>query len=358
MSPAPDGLVLNNSHTSLRHWWHPVARTEDVGDSPYRVELLGTPWVIARLGDGLSAFLDRCPHRFAPLSAGRIIQGELECAYHGWRYQNDGHCAAIPALGENAKLPPRACLVPAAGVQERYGLVWIAPEQPRVGLLDLPDWGNPEYALGWLTPRVTSIGAGYMMDNFIDFAHFPFLHRATIGAEAATVIESYEVERDGWSFSFSYTQAFNNHEDPAVTEGTRPLLQTRTMELRFVAPFSLWVRYTNHEQGAIGNIALFVQPETSDRSKLYNCLYRNDLGGDSDALKAALEFEAQILDEDVALQSLYDVWDLPLDPRMEVHTRADRATVELRRILRDLVLADDHGLESSENSTRSLSASE
>ena len=75
MSPAPDGLVLNNSHTSLRHWWHPVARTEDVGDSPYRVQLLGTPWVVARLGDGLSAFLDRCPHRFAPLSSAHITDG-------------------------------------------------------------------------------------------------------------------------------------------------------------------------------------------------------------------------------------------------------------------------------------------
>ena len=238
MAEPTAGLSLKNTDAALRHWWHPVARSADIGTTPYRTELLGVPWVVARLTSGLAAFIDRCPHRFAPLSAGRVVGGELECAYHGWRYRHDGACVAIPALGPDAAIPRRACLTSAAGVQERYGLVWVAPEVPRAGLIELSDWGDPSFMLGWLVPRSTTIGAGYMMDNFIDFGHFPFLHRATIGADAATVIEGYEVKRDGWSFSFSYTQPFNNHEDPAVTEGARPLVQTRTMEVRYMAPFS------------------------------------------------------------------------------------------------------------------------
>jgi phenylpropionate dioxygenase-like ring-hydroxylating dioxygenase large terminal subunit len=333
-------LSLSNADPALRSWWHPVARAEDVGDAPLRTELLGVPWVVARLSGGLAAFVDRCPHRFAPMSAGRVVDGVLECAYHGWRFRGDGGCTTIPALGPGAHLPARACLAPAAVVAEKYGLVWIAPQQPRAGIVDLPEWGNPEFTLGWLTPRTTPMGAGYMMDNFIDFAHFPFLHAATIGAEAATIIDRYDVQRDGWSFSFSYTQPFSNYEDTAVADGTRPLVQTRKMETRYWAPFSLVVRYANLEQGAVTIIALFVQPVNARQSKLYNCVYRNDLQGDENALHAALEYEAKILDEDFALQELYDVHDLPLDTSRELHTRADRATVELRRILRDLVLAE------------------
>jgi vanillate O-demethylase monooxygenase subunit len=182
------------------------------------------------------------------------------------------------------------------------------------------------------------MGAGYMMDNFIDFAHFPFLHAATIGAEAATIIDRYDVQREGWSFSFRYTQPFNNYEDPAVADGVRPLVQTRTMDLTYWAPFSLVVQYKHLEQGAVSIIALFVQPVHAHQSKLFNCIYRNDLNGDQEALKAALEYETKILDEDFALQERYDIHDLPLDTSKELHTRADRGTVELRRILRDLVM--------------------
>ena len=328
---------LSNETKALRGWWHPVARVSDLGDAPLRTELLGTPWVIVRLGDRLAAFVDRCPHRFAPLSAGQVLNGELECPYHGWRYGPEGRCSAIPALGPDAPLPPKACLVPAAGVEERYGLIWVAPDEPTADIIALPDWGDPRFELGWLTPRSTPMGAGYMLDNFIDFAHFPFLHRATIGADAATVIEGYDVERTGWSFSFSYTQPFNNHEDPEVIAGRRPVTQTRTMVTRYQAPFSLCVTFTNHEQGAVSVIALFVQPMNARQSRLYNFLMRSDLKGNRAALDDALDYEKRILDEDFALQERYDIFDLPLDVREEVHTRADRATLELRRILRDLV---------------------
>lgn len=349
---AASDLSLSNADPALRSWWHPVARAEEVGPAPLRVELLGHPWVVARLSDGLAAFVDRCPHRFAPMSAGRVIDGVLECVYHGWRFGDDGGCVTIPALGPDANLPARACLIPAAGVQEKYGLVWIAPDQPQAGILELPEWENPEFTLGWLTPRSTPMGAGYMMDNFIDFAHFPFLHAATIGADAATIIDRYDVQRDGWSFSFSYTQPFNNYEDPAVAEGTRPLVQTRTMDITYWAPFSLVVQYRHLDQGVASIIAIFVQPVNAHESKLFNCIYRNDLHGDQDALRDALEYEAKILDEDFALQERYDIHDLPLDTGQELHTRADRATVELRRILRDLVMAHRAGEHDGDSAPR------
>jgi phenylpropionate dioxygenase-like ring-hydroxylating dioxygenase large terminal subunit len=77
-------VTLGNTHPALRRCWHPVALESDVPDgTPLGVRLLGERWMIARLGGLLVAMRDRCPHRLVPLSAGRIVGDQVECAYHG-----------------------------------------------------------------------------------------------------------------------------------------------------------------------------------------------------------------------------------------------------------------------------------
>jgi hypothetical protein len=82
-----------------------------------------------------------------------------------------------------------------------------------------------------------------------------------------------------------------------------------------------------------------VQPEADDSCRIYMSVHRNDLGGDAHAMAEAVEFERKIVDEDLALQERYADRRLPLDLTAEVHVRADRMTIELRRILGDLVAA-------------------
>src|SRR5262245_31703869 len=69
-----------------------------------RVEIMGEPVLIGRSRAGqVFALRDICPHRAAPLSAGRLTREadgaeSVECPYHGWRYGLDGGCRAIPSL--------------------------------------------------------------------------------------------------------------------------------------------------------------------------------------------------------------------------------------------------------------------
>jgi phenylpropionate dioxygenase-like ring-hydroxylating dioxygenase large terminal subunit len=104
----------------------PVARSVEVGTEPHRVWADGRPWVLVRLEDEPVGFADRCPHRLAPLSAGRSVEGTLECGYHGWRFDPSGRAVAIPSLGPGATIPPRACLT-VVPVREEDGIVLIAP---------------------------------------------------------------------------------------------------------------------------------------------------------------------------------------------------------------------------------------
>jgi len=317
-----------------------VARSGEIGQQPVRVELLGEPYVVFRssgAGADLVAFADRCPHRLAPLSLGRRENEVLRCAYHGWCFDASGRCVEIPALGPGASLPPAARLSSPAGVAERLGMVFIAPETPVVPLPSIPEADEGAFELLELPPTEARAGAALMADNFLDFAHFPFVHAGTFGTDESKTLHPYEVERDGWSFQVVYEHPFSNREDPGVAAGIRPLVQTRRMTYRYQAPLFLALRLEFLEANGVNVIGFFIQPQTEERCRLYTTLWRNDLGGDVAAKESAVAFEQEVLDEDLAVQSRYDALWLPLDLKVEVHTRADRNTIELRRVLSDFV---------------------
>jgi phenylpropionate dioxygenase-like ring-hydroxylating dioxygenase large terminal subunit len=335
-----DRRVLGNTHPALRRAWHPVARLGDVGPGPIAVELLGEHWVLDRVAGGgaeeVVAFVDRCPHRRAPLSIGSIEAAGLRCGYHGWCFDPSGRAVDIPALGPGAALPPRARLVPAAGVEVRYGTVWLAPEPP---ITPRPDFGVDLAALETVDLPVLDAraGAGLLADNFLDIAHFPFVHKATFGAEESTTVEPYDVVRDGWGFDAGYTHAFANREDPGVAAGLRPLVQQRRMTYLYRAPLSLMLRLEYLDSGGINVIGFFIQPLDESRCRIWSTLWRDDIAGDPARAAAVAAFEVAVINEDLRLQATYRDLSLPLDRTAEIHTRADRTTLELRRILAEFV---------------------
>ena len=317
-------------HTSaLRRAWHPVAMSSEVAHDPVQVWLLGEPWALVRDATGVRAFADRCPHRLAPISAGaRCDDGTLQCGYHGWRFDLSGACTLIPALGPGATIPPRARLAVPAGVAELGGLVWLAPEQP---LVALPPVAPPDDAIvGILEPARVAVDAGEMIDNFLDAAHFPFVHAGTFGTESSDQVDTYVVAADGDGFTAVTEHEFANHEDPGVGAGLRPLVQRRRMTYTYTPPYAATLLLDYLDAGGANLILFAIQPERGDTCRVYTVLMRNDLP--AEAMAHALEFEQRVLDEDLALQTRMSVT-LPLDLTVEVHTTADRLTIELRRCL-------------------------
>jgi phenylpropionate dioxygenase-like ring-hydroxylating dioxygenase large terminal subunit len=231
---------------------------------------------------------------------------------------------------------------PAAAVCERDGLVFLAPEPPITELLEVEAAHDPAFLVGWLAPLRARVGAGLMTDNFLDMAHFPFVHAATIGAEELTTFDDIAVVRQGLGMTVRSEHRFANHEDPGVAEGLRPLIQRRRVTYVYRAPFSSGLRIEYLDVGGTNEVVLHVQPEDELSCRLYSAVYRDDLGpaGDRESgkrLAEAVRYETLVLAEDLALQTRYRDLRLPLDLRAEVHVRADAPTIELRRILADLV---------------------
>ncbi len=332
--------VLTNVDDGLRPYWHPVAAAADVTDEPRRVHLLGEPFVLVRLAGTVAAFPDRCPHRFARLSDGRVVDGHLECPYHGWRFDGDGRCALVPALGPDATLARSTAMAPPA-VREQHGLVWIAPATPLAEPLAIPEWdgvdatGTPFTPI-WLPTITARCGAAQFLDNFLDFAHFPFVHAGTFGAGEDARIADYEVARAEDGLRLVYEHVINHHEDPLVATGEHPLLQPRIMEYTYRIPFTARLRLEYPLTGAVNTIVAWAQPETAATTVLHTLLLRNDVP-DPAAGAAFADYELAVLHEDLRILERLPDTTFPLDPTTQAHTRADRVTVELRRLLREAV---------------------
>ena len=331
---------LGNCNPALRRAWHSLCRDTEIGDQPRAFRLLGEDWVVWRDGEGVArVFRDVCPHRLAPLSLGTCTDGAIRCPYHGWTFDGEGACVDIPALGPDATYPPRAKLNAPAGVYESHGIIFIAPEEPLTPKPVVAAASDPAMMRGDIPVETTRGGAGLLADNFLDMAHFPFVHVGTFGAGEATEVPPYTVTRDGYRFEAVYEHDFANREDPKVATGEHPLIQRRRLTYRYTAPFHLELDIHFLETGGTNVIGFFLTPVDDEHVRVYSSLWRNDMNGDESLMQAAVDFEVAVIAEDVALQSRFGQLTLPLDPTIEVHTRADKTTIELRRILADLCAA-------------------
>jgi nitrite reductase/ring-hydroxylating ferredoxin subunit len=320
---------LHNTHPALRACWHPVALEADVtADAPLAVRLLGERWLVARLGGELVAMRDRCPHRLVPLSAGRVVGNEIECAYHGYRFDGSGRATTIPALDPDIPIPPKAC-VETALVTVRFGLVWIClTDEPLDDILDdtgYRDAVNDVFVAG---PFTTRVSAGTLTDNFLDAAHFPFLHAATFGGQDDGK-PTLSVTRTGWRLRQLDLQMVDGaHLDEAV-------LSRAVYEVG--VPFSVLLRLDR--SGESDYIWSFVCPADDDTS-IWFMVHAYPLGGDTDRIAAALDLQVAVGLEDLAILERMEDPTVPLDVRAEVHTKADLGCLEYRRMLIDLVAAE------------------
>lgn len=336
LRPIPD--EFDNLHPALRRCWHPVARSQDVTTEPSRRVLLGEPWVLWRDQSGtLNALLDRCPHRRAPLSLGCVAGDQIQCGYHGWRFDGDGLLTAIPALGEGAPLPGAVRATAPAGLVEAHRMIYLAPEPPVGPLPQMIEDDDERFLAGDLPTFTTRGSAALLADNFLDMAHFPFVHAGTFGAEEEREVAAYDVVRDGLSTTVTFTHAFANREDPGVAAGLRPLVQQRRLIYRYTAPFHLSLRIEFLDAGGVNTIGFFLCPEDATTVRVYSTLWRDDLDGDVNRMADAVAFEVAVVEEDLRIQSAYDVLSVPLALNLEAHTRVDKTTLEMRRVLIDLV---------------------
>ena len=166
-TPGPDGRWLYG-------YWYPALRSDEArGTRTATASLLGLPLLLGRTAPGEAfALRDSCPHRGIPLSYGRFDGREVECAYHGWRFEpRSGQCRAIPSLPADAPLRADRIYATAFPCREADGFFWVfLPESAAAGhagqvvVPDLPE-----------VPRVPAFSERFVLTHLA--ADLPVQHR-------------------------------------------------------------------------------------------------------------------------------------------------------------------------------------
>ena len=166
-----------HSIVRLADAWFVACSSRELRTRPIARMVQGVPLVLFRgAARRAAAFLDRCPHRNVPLSAGRIRADQLECAYHGWRFDADGRCRAIPGLC--GPIDARARNATTYACVEQDGWIWVytRPDvEPESAPYRPPYLDDPEYAT---VRRSYTVAATLhaVVENALDVPHTAFLH--------------------------------------------------------------------------------------------------------------------------------------------------------------------------------------
>ncbi|HVL56564.1 MAG TPA: aromatic ring-hydroxylating dioxygenase subunit alpha [Burkholderiaceae bacterium] len=161
--------------------WYVACMAHEIDEAALGRKVCGHAMVFFRGGDDnqVAALEDWCPHRGAPLSLGKVIEGKLVCGYHGLEMGCDGKAVGMP--GQRVRGFPAVRSFP---VVERYGFVWVWPgDAQRADPAKIPQlaWAeSPEWAYGG---GLYHIACDYrlMIDNLMDLTHETYVHSTSIG---------------------------------------------------------------------------------------------------------------------------------------------------------------------------------
>ncbi len=309
--------------------WHPVALSSDVQQGPVGVRLLDEDLVLWRDAAGVAnAFVDRCPHRGARLSLGRINEGNLECPYHGWQFADSGQCVKVPAVPSFTP-PPQHC-VKSFGVQEACGLIWVQLQAADVPLPVFEAEDDARLRKVSCGPYDVAASAPRIIENFLDMSHFGFVHEGWLGSRDATEMSPYNVENTAFGVKATNCKAV---QPLSNLHSTKPAQVHYTYEV--TGPYTALLTKIPEEgttkDGWREAIGLFICPITPESSRVWFRLAVADFESSDEQLQA---FQHTIFTQDQPVLESQLPKPLPLDPRAELHSSADRMSAAYRRYLK------------------------
>jgi phenylpropionate dioxygenase-like ring-hydroxylating dioxygenase large terminal subunit len=338
----------------LRNVWQVAAFSKEVvGGELLTRTILNEPIVFFRERHGTPvAFEDRCPHRYAPLSKGRLLDGDtLVCGYHGLRFDMQGKCVHIP--GQD-KIPSKA-RVKVYPVVERYNCVWIWMGDPEKADPDLvPDVHWMDHAEWVSSEGYHYVKANYKLlnDNLLDLSHETYVHAKTIGNEAvAETPISIKVEGNA---------VYVNKEIPLCNP---PPFYQYLAKLKATDTAKRWQRTVYLPPGYIvidvgveplepvpgslrveGRVIDLVTPETETTSHYFWSFARNFRLDETGVTEFLRENVRRTFDED---QEMLELQQRNIgnetEPSFAVAVKADAGPTQGRRLLASMIEAEARG---------------
>lgn len=321
---------------NLRAYWHPIALSEEVTETPRRFVLLDEALVAFRHAGRVSVFKDLCIHRGSALSLGSVTsEGNIRCAYHGWEYNGKGACVRIPAKPEGSPIPGKARAF-VYKAEERYGAVWVALQDPIFQIPPFPagEFEDPSWRTFFAFCETWDTSAGRILENFCDWSHIPFVHGDTLGREdiprpAVEPSPVWEKETEnGYVLGYSYEQI-----DQSEVYGAGGALMVRrdfVVHLPFMSHL-----YKTDPNGHRSLLSMAVCPRSPQESTLFLWISRNhSFDTDDDVFR---QLSVDVFAQDARVVQSQRPEEIPVDLKQELHIKVpDAFSVEYRRVLQKI----------------------
>lgn len=188
---------MNDDVETNEGWWV-LEEARRIGRKPRTLTRHGRKIVLWRDGGGtLRAHDAQCPHRGVDLGAGRVVGGELECPYHGFRFEGSGRCVAMPCEGA-AKRPPDRMRLRGYPVREERGFawVWFGPARDPLPALPWPEAIAESDRSACTRAMIWSVPLARVMEAMLDIHHAPHAHRA-LSYGFGSRLDPLHVRREG-----------------------------------------------------------------------------------------------------------------------------------------------------------------
>lgn len=209
-------MKMHETSGELVNSWYAVGTSSSFKKNKAgRVELFEIPIVVWRKKDGnIVALLDKCNHRNAPLSEGKVLDDCIVCPYHGWTYNGQGQCVQIPSEGPHVERIPQK-KVEYFPVKEKYGLVWIwmgRTSEPDKEPFPMPEMKEESWKSYYMVTHFEN-NVTDLVENFMDVPHTIYVHKGwfrdrkqiRIGARvertADSVLVTYDQSNDAIGFN-------------------------------------------------------------------------------------------------------------------------------------------------------------
>lgn len=328
--------------------WYVGALSKAVGREPIRRVILGEPVVLYRTESGRAvALADRCAHRLAPLSKGRVKGDAIECPYHGLQYDAQGACVFNPH--GNHRIPKNA-LVKSYPVEERDGIVWVwTGAAERISDTPAPDLGE-FFGNGAMTlisgEFVVNAHYEVVLDNLLDLSHAPFLHPTSLADPDSIDTLRVEVKQKDttvWAYHHAPRSAPTPQFRPFRTS-TKPLIDFHA-HMRWDPPANLQLDVGITEldrpeaEGLYLHMAHLLTPVDMNRTS-YAWIAARNFALDNEAVSKVMQEQVQAAFSTEDEPMIRAVWDAMETPDLLGLPLAalpgDAAGIRARRILKQL----------------------
>lgn len=319
------------AHDPAFDQWFVLAMSADVAPNQARsYTLLNTRVVLWRGAQTVRAWLDQCPHRGAALSLGTVRDETLSCPYHGWVFEGTGTCSRYPAHPD--RQPSAGARARAFTCIEQDGCIWVSPGEPVQPPPRFAEIDHAEYRSALAGEWTIEANAYRVIENFLDMAHFNFVHPTTLGNGGDASIAPYQVH--------TYEQGFIARDCRVVQQRGNLNADAPGHVLYDYEVLGLTVAVLHKRAGGIPQasdvIRLLVVPVDAYKSVVRMLVSYDYAGIDGIADAAVIAFNRNILLEDVPILESQRPRELPLYSAVEMSQPSDLSAIEYRRYLKRL----------------------